>query len=254
MTQFPNFGLLNQMSKYVANNTSPKILDYQQNDQNGYTYLPSSNDLTSFNPPIDNSIVQQQRFNAIADQLLSSSVASSSASSSPSLSNSSSTSSTSASSAYKIQNSNPFSNVEMNQQQGGALNSLINPQLNQSFRQSQYNNHLIHQNGNNEIPNTGNSGGLNTSVTQERINDNIGKESFGLFSKSNSSESEVRINIITIIIVCFIVFMLIQLYLSQKKLEFMMNVYKSQTISNTAIQQGNGKFTGGNSSIHDEIF
>ena len=253
MTQFPNFGLLNQMSKYVANNTSPKILDYQQNDQNGYTYLPSSSDLTSYNPPTDNSVTQQQRFNAIAEQLLSSSVAQSG------LSNNSSMSSTSASSAYKIQNSNPFSNVEMNQQQGGALNSLINPQLNQSFRQSQYHPQpqpLMFQNAN-DMNNATGAGGLNTSVTQERINDTTdSKESFGLFSKikSNGSESEIRLNIITVIIICFIVFMLIQLYLSQKKLEFMMNVYKSQTVPNTAIQQGNGKFSGGNSSIYDEVF
>ena len=37
MTEFPNFGLINQMSKHIANNASPKILDYQTSGSRGYT-------------------------------------------------------------------------------------------------------------------------------------------------------------------------------------------------------------------------
>ena len=54
-------------------------------------------------------------------------------------------------------------------------------------------------------------------------------------------DPQSRLNIIGVIIICFILFMLIQLYLSQKKLEFMISIYKSPSYGNQ--QRGSLSFS-----------
>ena len=204
MTEFPNFGLINQMSKHIANNASPRVLDYQSNGNMGYVYTPTSTDLITHSIPINNSISQQQRFNAIADQLIYNN-------------------NTFRENEKDINNNNsiyPLSNNSNVEQriikQGSVIDSLINPQ------QANYNTTNI---------NSSQNATLNATASQGRINDTTGKkESFtteGMFDMK-TKDSQNKLNVISIVIICFILFMLIQLYLSQKKLEFMMSIYKPQ--------------------------
>lgn len=201
MTEFPNFGLINQMSKHIANNASPRVLDYQSNGNDGYIYSPSSTDLVSQFMPINNSISQQQRFNAIADQLIYSN--NTFREDDKGMNNT----------AYSISNNQ---NAEQRiMRQGSTIDSLINPQ------------HINYASNNNSGQNTA----LNSVVSQGRINDNIEKkESFenGTTSNTKIKDSQNKLNLISAIIICFILFMLIQLYLSQKKLEFMLSIYSPQ--------------------------
>ena len=183
MTSFPNFGLINQMSKHLANNTSPRVLDYNISDYNGYRYTPTSTDLITQPLSTNNSITQQQRFNAMAEQLM-----------------------------YNNDRINPIPENTIIRQ-GSVIDNLISPQ----------------QSLNTTSLNTTNLGttGLNTTATLGRINDiPEKKESFIFQDESLLKETQNKLNIVGTIIVVFIVFMLIQLYLSQKKLEFMMNIYK----------------------------
>lgn len=204
MTEFPNFGLINQMSKHIANNASPRILDYQSNGNVGYVYTPTSTDLITHSIPINNSISQQQRFNAIADQLI-------------------------YNNAFKenekdINNNNSIYSLANNSnaeqriiRQGSVIDSLIDPQQ--------------HANYNTTNINSNQNATLNNTASQGRINDTTGKkESFtteGMLDMK-TKDSQNKLNVISIVIICFILFMLIQLYLSQKKLEFMMSIYKPQ--------------------------
>lgn len=187
MTTFPNFGLINQMSKHLANNTSPRILDYNVSNYNGYTYTPSSTDLVNQPLSTNNSITQQQRFNAMAEQLMLSGVGNSGGGSGEDINN----------------------NVEHRIiRQGNLIDNLIMPQQNIN-PQTQM---------------------LNTTAPQGRINDN--KEGFIFHDEMMTKEAaRNRNNIIGTVIIVFIVFMLVQLYLSQKKLEIMMNVYKPQPMN-----------------------
>ena len=204
MTEFPNFGLINQMSKHIANNTSPRVLDYQSNGNVGYVYTPSSTDLITHSMPISNSISQQQRFNAIADQLIYSN-------------------NVFRENEKDINNNNsiyPMSNNQNVEQrimrQGSVIDSLIDPQY------ANYNTSNI---------NSAQNSMLNNTASQGRINDATGKkESFTNEDISNmkTKDSQNKLNVIGVIIICFILFMLIQLYLSQKKMEFMMSIYKPQ--------------------------
>ena len=178
MTSFPNFGLINQMSKHLANNTSPRVLDYNISDYNGYRYTPTSTDLITQPLSTNNSITQQQRFNAMAEQLM-----------------------------FNNDRINPIPENAIIRQ-GSVIDNLISPQ--QSLGTT----------------NLG-TNGLNTTATLGRINDTPEKkESFIFQDESLPRETQNKLNIIGTIIIVFIVFMLIQLYLSQKKLEFMMNIYK----------------------------
>ena len=202
MTEFPNFGLINQMSKHIANNASPRVLDYQSNGNVGYVYTPSSTDLVTHTIPVNNSISQQQRFNAIADQLI--------------YSNNvfRENEKNNNNSIYPLSNN---SNVEQRIiRQGSVIDSLIDPQ---------------HANYNTTNINSDQNIALNNTASQGRINDTSGKkESFiteGIFDMK-TKDSQSKLNVIGVIIICFILFMLIQLYLSQKKLEFMMSIYKPQ--------------------------
>lgn len=190
MTEFPNFGLLNQMSKHIANNASPRILDYQINDTNGYSYSPTSTDYITQSIPTNNSITQQQRFNAIADQLM-------------------------------YNNSTRDYNLEQRMRnQGGVISSLIEPQLQRQAPQQNSNTYL------------------NTTAEQGKINDNSGNSEKFESSNANQSNSsinpaiQVRLNIISIIIIGFILFMLFQLYISQKKLELMVDLYNKPRYDN----------------------
>ena len=200
MTEFPNFGLINQMSKHIANNASPKILDYQTSGSRGYVYTPSSTDLVTHTIPVNNSISQQQRFNAIADQLI--------------YNNNvfRENEKNNNNSVYPLSNN---SNVEQRIiRQGSVIDSLIDPQ---------------HANYNTTNINSDQNIALNNTASQGRINDTSGKkESFiteGIFDMK-TKDSQNKLNVIGVVIICFILFMLIQLYLSQKKLEFMMSIYK----------------------------
>lgn len=201
MTDFPNFGLINQMSKHIANNASPRILDYQSNGSSGYMYAPTSTDLISQATSTGNSISQQQRFNAIADQLIY---------------------------GDKLLNANrmnmnnetkfdlPYEYGGRSRQQESVINTLI---------KQQPTNYPV-----NNV--TQNTASLNQTAEQGVINDNsnVPKENFSPDNVNSNGllmkESQNKLNIIGIVIICFILFMLIQLYLSQKKLEFMMNIYK----------------------------
>ena len=203
MTDFPNFGLINQMSKHIANNASPRILDYQSNGSSGYMYAPTSTDLISQATSTGNSISQQQRFNAIADQLI-----------------------------YGDKLLNANMNANMN---NGTTFDLPYEYGGRSRQQESVINTLIKQQPTNYPVNnvTQNTASLNQTAEQGVINDNsnVPKENFSPDSVNSNSgilarESQNKLNIIGIVIICFILFMLIQLYLSQKKLEFMMNIYK----------------------------
>lgn len=212
MTDFPNFGLINQMSKHIANNASPRILDYQSNGSSGYMYAPTSTDLISQATSTGNSISQQQRFNAIADQLIY---------------------------GDKLLNVN-----RMNMNANASVNANMNNETafdlpyeygGRSRQQESVINTLIKQQPTNYPVNnvTQNTALLNQTAEQGIINDNsnIPKENFSPDNVNSNSgivarESQNKLNIIGIVIICFILFMLIQLYLSQKKLEFMMNIYK----------------------------
>ena len=209
MTDFPNFGLINQMSKHIANNASPRILDYQSNGSSGYMYAPTSTDLISQATSTGNSISQQQRFNAIADQLIY---------------------------GDKLLNTNRMNmnmntNVNMNNE---TTFDLPYEYGGRSRQQESVINTLIKQQPSNYPVNnvTQNSVSLNQTAEQGIINDNsnIPKENFSSDNVNSNGilikESQNKLNIIGIVIICFILFMLIQLYLSQKKLEFMMNIYK----------------------------
>lgn len=177
MTTFPNFGLINQMSKHLANNTSPRILDYTMSDYNGYRYTPSSTDIAS-QPLVTNSISQQQRFNAMAEQLM--------------------------------YNDNRSNNDVVNHNishQNNMIDNLVNPPQTIQPQSQQV---------------------LNTTAPRGIINDmNENKESFIIGDSLVTGETRNKFNIIRTIIIVFVVFMLIQLYLSQKKLEFMMNIYQT---------------------------
>lgn len=209
MTDFPNFGLINQMSKHIANNASPRILDYQSNGSSGYMYAPTSTDLISQATSTGNSISQQQRFNAIADQLIY---------------------------GDKLLNAN---RMNMNMNANANMNNETTFDLpykygGRSRQQESVINTLIKQQPTNYPVNniTQNTALLNQTAEQGVINDNsnIPKENFSSDNVNSNrilvKESQNKLNIIGIVIICFILFMLIQLYLSQKKLEFMMNVYK----------------------------
>lgn len=209
MTDFPNFGLINQMSKHIANNASPRILDYQSNGSSGYMYAPTSTDLISQATSTGNSISQQQRFNAIADQLIY---------------------------GDKLLNANRMNinanaNANMN---NGTTFDLPYEYGGRSRQQESVINTLIKQQPSNYPVNnvTQNSVSLNQTAEQGVINDNsnVPKENFSSDNINSNGilikESQNKLNIIGIVIICFILFMLIQLYLSQKKLEFMMNIYK----------------------------
>lgn len=196
MTEFPNFGLINQMSKHIANNASPKILDYQTSESRGYTYSPSSTDLITQSMS-NNSISQQQRFNAIADQL----IYSNNALNGGNMNNNA------------IYPATYDRNTEQRiMRQGSVIDSLIEPQ------QLNYTNSVR------------NVDMLNNTASQGRINDTPEKkESFmnEIVPDVKVKDPQSRLNIIGVIIICFVLFMLIQLYLSQKKLEFMISIYKS---------------------------
>lgn len=202
MTDFPNFGLINQMSKHIANNASPRILDYQSNGSSGYMYAPTSTDLISQATSTGNSISQQQRFNAIADQLI-----------------------------YGDKLLNANMNANMN---NGTTFDLPYEYGGRSRQQESVINTLIKQQPTNYPVNnvTQNTASLNQTAEQGVINDNsnVPKENFSPDNVNPNGmlvkESQNKLNIIGIVIICFILFMLIQLYLSQKKLEFMMNIYK----------------------------
>lgn len=211
MTDFPNFGLINQMSKHIANNASPRILDYQSNGSSGYMYAPTSTDLISQATSTGNSISQQQRFNAIADQLIY---------------------------GDKLLNAN---RMNMNANANTSVNANNETTFDlpyeyggRSRQQESVINTLIKQQPTNYPVNnvTQNTALLNQTAEQGIINDNsnIPKENFSPDNANSNGilikESQNKLNIIGIVIICFILFMLIQLYLSQKKLEFMMNIYK----------------------------
>ena len=213
MTEFPNFGLINQMSKHIANNASPRILDYQSNEHQGYFYSPSSTDLITQPMSFNNSISQQQRFNAIADQLI--------------YSNNAFRGHDNETINTQYSTSNDRTAEQRIMKQGSVIDSLIDPQntnyttnINSSQNVGLNNSNVMHLNE-----------ALNNTVSQGRINDSIDKkESFvnEVMSNMKIKDSQNKLNIISIIIICFILFMLIQLYLSQKKLEFMMSIYKPQ--------------------------
>lgn len=205
MTDFPNFGLINQMSKHIANNASPRILDYQSNGSSGYMYAPTSTDLISQATSTGNSISQQQRFNAIADQLIY---------------------------GDKLLNANRMNaNANMNNE---TKFDLPYEYGGRSRQQESVINTLIKQQPPNYPVNnvTQNTTPLNQTAEQGVINDNsnVPKENFSSNNVNSNGmlikESQNKLNIVGIVIICFILFMLIQLYLSQKKLEFMMNIYK----------------------------
>ena len=205
---FPNFGLINQMSKHLANNTSPRVLDYTVNGYDGYRYTPSSNDLVNQPLPVNNSITQQQRFNAMAEQLMFSGGGGGMGGAGVNGSG--------VSGVYPISTSQLMSNNAERGiiNQGNLIDSLTYPQQNYT-QPSQL---------------------LNSTALEGRINDpsSSKKEPFILGNELLPKDTQSKINIVGTIIILFIVFMLVQLYLSQKKLEFMMSIYKpsSATSSN----------------------
>ena len=272
MTGFPNFGLINQMSRHLANNAAPKILDYQTNGNDGYVYKPSSTDLiTPYSSVGNGSLAQQQRFNAIADQLMY-------ASRNANIAN-----------LNGNVNGNPYSNLNGNPYGSGFeyTNAYVNGYNNgyANGNVAGYATSDVIQGGNYPgtvdlssylIPTTTKgvdqrimkqesiidklvkpismlktkssetgSSRLNTTVQEGKIND-MDKESFDVDSikvglmGSGNNESQQKINIIGIVIICFIVFMLIQLYLSQKKIEFMMSVYDKRQGSERSSERSNG--------------
>lgn len=195
MTYFPNFGLLNNMSQHLANNGAPKILDYDINNETGYTYVPASTDLVRQSLPTNDPITKQQRFNSAINDLIFSSR------------NSGGTSTTQPSTS------------DLSIRHESVINSLMNQ--------------------GNKNTNISQSSSLNTTSGVSSINDrsdddNSKKEQFIVKPDEQPSidvEKQNKINFISVIIILFIVFMLIQLYLSQKKMEFLMDIATRQSIS-----------------------
>ena len=69
MTIFPNVGLLNQMSRHIANNSSPHILDYDTSTDTGLQYH-STQPIASLPTYSSERLAQQQRFNEFTNRLL----------------------------------------------------------------------------------------------------------------------------------------------------------------------------------------
>lgn len=216
------------MSKHLANNTSPRVLDYSVNDYNGYRYMPSSNDLVNQPLPVNNSITQQQRFNAMAEQLMFNSVGGGSGGGSGG--------------GYPTSPSQAMTtnNVERNIiNQGNLIDGLIYPQQNYT-QPSQL---------------------LNSTALEGKINDPSlsKKEPFMFGNELLPKDTQSKINIVGTIIILFIVFMLVQLYLSQKKLEFMMSIYKPSSTtatlpSHSVVNQSGGGYGNNFSSSCGEVF
>ena len=195
MTQFPNFGLINQLSRQISTNTTPKVLDYQVDNVNGYTYIPTSTDLVHSYIPYNNSAIsQQQRFNSIANELM-----------------------------YMNRSDTNDDAITKNiVNQSSVLNSLVNPnnQLTENNARTEFNRSLLNTTANKGIIKENDSSSNNQStnndmntVANTRVNKNI-------------NVNDV-LYIVVWILIAFMVFMIIQMYLSQKKLEFMMNVYSN---------------------------
>lgn len=69
MTIFPNVGLLDQMSRHIANNSSPRILDYETSTDTGLQYRPTR-PIASLPTYSSERLAQQQRFNEFTNRLL----------------------------------------------------------------------------------------------------------------------------------------------------------------------------------------
>lgn len=229
MTYFPNFGLLNNMGQHLANVGTPKILDYDIDNRNGYTYTPTPRDLVASPPiPTNNNLNRQQRFNEAINNILYSQ------------------SQVKTNVANDIFSHNP--NLKLQNEK--VLNSLVTPdyRITEDVSNVNVNNNL--PNINNGIVNTNVNQNLNTQndktalneyapVTKvEDVNNNVNKdalnkpkENFDL--KPDETPSQIQkhrmtMNLVIIAIVMFVVFMLIQLYLNQKKLEFLMDLTARQ--------------------------
>ena len=268
MTGFPNFGLINQMSRHLANNAAPKILDYQTNGNDGYMYKPSSTDLiTPYSSVGNGSLAQQQRFNAIADQLMYASRNANIANLNGNVNASPYGSGFEYTNAYVNGYNNGYANGNVagyatsDVIQGGTYPGTVDQSTyliptttkgvdQRIMKQESIIDKLVKpismlSSKSNE---TGSSR-LNTTAQEGKIND-TDKESFGVDSikaglmGSGNNESQQKINIIGIVIICFVVFMLIQLYLSQKKIEFMMSVYDKRQGSERGSERGNGNDAG----------
>lgn len=209
MTYFPNFGLLNNMSQHLANNGAPKILDYNINGETGYTYAPASTDLVSQAIPTNSSIMKQQRFNAAIDDLI-----------------------------FSSKNTGGTSTIQPNSsdlslRQESVISSLMN----------QKDKNTSSMNTTSEINNTSS---INTTSEINTINDTNNdsnkKEQFVVKPDESPSikiEKQNKMNFIAIIVIIFIVFMLIQLYLSQKKMEFLMDIATRQSFSRYSTNNDN---------------
>ena len=201
MTYFPNFGLLNNMSQHLANNGTPKILDYNINGETGYTYTPASTDLVSQAVPTNSSIMKQQRFNAAIDDLI-----------------------------FSSKNTGEASTIQPNSSD-------------LSLRQESVISSLMNQRDRNTNINQNTS--INTSSEINGIDDtnnNSKKEQFVVKPDeppSTQIKKQNKMNFIAIIIIIFIVFMLIQLYLSQKKMEFLMDIATRQSFSRYSTNNDN---------------
>lgn len=195
MTQFPNFGLINQLSRQMSTNTTPKVLDYQVDNVNGYTYIPTSTDLVHSYIPYNNSAIsQQQRFNSIANELM--------------YMNRSDT------------NDDAITKNIINQ--SSVLNSLVNPnnQLTENNARTEFNRSLLNTTANKGIIKENDSSSNNQSTNNDMntvANDRVNK---------NVYVNDV-LYIVVWILIAFMIFMIIQMYLSQKKLEFMMSIYSN---------------------------
>ena len=195
MTQFPNFGLINQLSRQISTNTTPKVLDYQVDNVNGYTYIPTSTDLVhSYIPYNNTAISQQQRFNSIANELM--------------YMNKSDT------------NDDVITKNIVNQ--SSVLNSLVNPnnQLTENNARTEFNRSLLNTTANKGIIKENDSSSNNKST-----NDDMNTSSNTRINKSININDALYI--VAWILIAFMVFMIIQMYLSQKKLELMMNIYSN---------------------------
>lgn len=204
MTYFPNFGLINGMTKHLVNNNSPKILDYSVDGRNGYTYAPVSSDLVNGVLPTSNAFTQQQRLNAVLDDII-------------------------------------YANSRHNNLDLTSTQSKDMVPINQINGQTNSINSLMQQSPSQVItPN--NIPTINTTADVTHINDDdsqsnvpsISKEGFDHKSSTLSSESidrKNKINFITIIIIVFAAFMIVQLYLSQKKMDLILDMTTRHTLS-----------------------
>lgn len=182
MTHFHNFGLINNMSKHMANNSTPNILNYDYSDRTGYTYNQGEN--TSINRnSVPESVDKQQRFDNMVNEIL-----------------------------YQSRTNKVDDSARASQ--------IISSLQNNTGYVSSYNVPV-----NNES-NRNNEQFLRTSADIKTIDDN--EQRYNSYNRNigniDTSFVNSRHSMVVICVVIFVVFMMLQIYITQKKIEMMLSL------------------------------